>query len=144
MTPKIRILVVDDDEVDCMTAKQTLAGSPLPVKFEVETAGTMAKGVDKLKKGRFDVALFDLGLPDSAGLRQSKARSRRQEKSQIVVLTGLADDQTGISAINLGATDYLVKGPAIASMLGRTLLYALERKKVERKLKECSPPKRTW
>ena len=50
MTPKIRILVVDDDEVDCMTAKRTLAGSPLPVKFEVETAGTMAKGVDKLKK----------------------------------------------------------------------------------------------
>ncbi len=33
-----------------MTAKRALANSPLPVKFEVETASTMAKGVDKLKK----------------------------------------------------------------------------------------------
>jgi hypothetical protein len=51
MTPKIRILVVDDDEVDCLSAKKALAGSPFPVKFEVETAGTMANGIDKLKKG---------------------------------------------------------------------------------------------
>ena len=50
-TPKIRVLVVDDDEVDCLTAKRALADSPLPVKFEVETASTMAKGVDKLKEG---------------------------------------------------------------------------------------------
>jgi len=57
-----------------------LANSPLPVKFEVETAGTMAKGVDKLKKGRFDVALFDLGLPDSAGLETVKGRFRRLGK----------------------------------------------------------------
>jgi hypothetical protein len=49
-----------------------LANSPLPVKFEVETAGTLAKGIDKLAHGRFDVALFDL--------RRSKERSRRQER----------------------------------------------------------------
>ncbi|MGA2322776.1 MAG: hybrid sensor histidine kinase/response regulator [Sedimentisphaerales bacterium] len=137
MTPKIRILVVDDDEVDCLTAKRALADSPLPVKFEAETAGTMAKGVDKLKKGRFDVALFDLGLPDSNGLETVKGAVSAAGEIPIVVLTGWADDQTGILAINLGATDYLVKGPTIESMLGRTLLYALERKKVERKLKEA-------
>ncbi|MGA2677837.1 MAG: hybrid sensor histidine kinase/response regulator [Sedimentisphaerales bacterium] len=137
MTPKIRILVVDDDEVDCLSAKKALAGSPLPVKFEVETAGTMATGIDKLKRELFDVALFDLGLPDSSGLDTVKGALSAAGEIPVVVLTGLADDQTGISAINLGATDYLVKGPAIANMLGRTLLYALERKKVERKLKEA-------
>jgi signal transduction histidine kinase len=137
VTPKIRILVVDDDEVDCLSAKRALANSPLPVKFEVETAGTMANGVDKLKNGRFDVALFDLGLPDSEGLETVKGAVSAAGGIPVVVLTGLADDQTGISAINLGATDYLVKGPAIASMLGRTLLYALAHKKVERKLKEA-------
>ncbi len=137
MTPKIRVLVVDDDDVDCMTAKRALANSPLPVKFDVETVSTMAKGVDKLKKGRFDVALFDLGLPDSTGLDTVKGAISAAGEIPVVVLTGLADDQTGISAIDLGATDYLVKGPAIESILGRTLLYALERKKVEHKLKEA-------
>jgi signal transduction histidine kinase len=137
VTPKIRILVVDDDEVDCLSAKRALANSPLPVKFEVETAGTMAKGIDKLKRGLFDVALFDLGLPDSEGLETVKGAVSAAGEIPVVVLTGLADEQTGISAIKLGATDYLVKGPAIESMLGRTLLYAMERKKVERKLKEA-------
>ena len=137
MTPKIRILVVDDDDVDCLSAKRALAGSPLPVKFEVETAGTMAKGIDKLKRGLFDVALFDLGLPDSSGLETVKGAVLAAGEIPVVVLTGLADDQTGISAIELGATDYLVKGPAIENMLGRTLLYAMEHKKVERKLKEA-------
>jgi signal transduction histidine kinase len=134
---KIRVLVVDDDDVDCMTAKRALADSPLGVVFEVETARTMSGGIDKLKHGRFDVALFDLGLPDSAGLETVNGALSAAGEIPIVVLTGWADDQTGISAIDLGATDYLVKGPAIESMLGRTLLYALERKKVARKLKEA-------
>jgi signal transduction histidine kinase len=134
---KIRVLVVDDDDVDCMTAKRALAESPLGVVFEVETTRTMASGIDKLKHGRFDVALFDLGLPDSAGLETVKGAVSAAEEIPVVVLTGWADDKTGISAIDLGATDYLVKGPAIESMLGRTLLYALERKKVARKLKEA-------
>jgi signal transduction histidine kinase len=136
-TLKIRILVVDDDEVDCLAAKRALADSPLPVTFEVETASTMAKGVDKLKKGRFDVALFDLGLPDSAGLETVKGAVSAAGEVPVVVLTGWADDQTGISAIGLGATDYLVKGRGIENMLGRTLLYAMEHKKVERKLKDA-------
>jgi signal transduction histidine kinase len=136
-TPKIRILVVDDDEVDCLSVKRALADSPLPVTFEVETAGTMANGVDKLKKGRFDAALFDLGLPDSAGLETVKGAVSAAGEVPVVVLTGWADDQTGISAIGLGATDYLVKDRGIENMLGRTLLYAMEHKKVERKLKDA-------
>ncbi len=137
MTPKIRILVVDDDEVDCMTAKRALASSPLPVKFEVETAGTMAKGINKLKREPFDVVLFDLRLPDSNGLETVEGALSAAGEIPVVVLTGWADEQTGVSAINLGAMDYLVKGPAIESMLPRTLLHALERKNVERKLKEA-------
>ncbi len=132
--PKIHILVVDDDEVDCLSAKRTLAETPLPVKFEVETASTLAKGIEKLKQRQFDVTLFDLGLPDSNGLETVKNAVNAAGEIPVVVLTGWADDQTGILAINLGATDYLVKGPAIDSMLGRTLLYAMERKKVEKKL----------
>jgi signal transduction histidine kinase len=134
---KIRVLVVDDDDVDCMTAKRALGESPLGVIFEVETARTMSAGIDMLKRGRFDVALFDLGLPDSAGIETVKGAVSAAGEIPVVVLTGWADDQTGISAIDLGATDYLVKGPAIESMLGRTLLYAMERKKVAHKLKEA-------
>jgi signal transduction histidine kinase len=137
LKPKIRVLVVDDDAVDCMTAKRALSNCPYPVKFDIDTVGTLSKAVDMFGAGRYDVALFDLGLPDSSGLETVKRAIEAAGDVPVVVLTGLADDQTGLSAIDIGATDYIVKGPSIESMLGRTLLYALERKKVEMKLKEA-------
>ncbi len=91
----------------------------------------------RLSAGRFDVALFDLGLPDSSGLDTVKRAIQAAGDVPVVVLTGLADDKTGLSAIDIGAADYLVKDPSIGGMLGRTLLYAIERKKVEMKLKEA-------
>ena len=137
MKPKIRVLVVDDDTVDCMMAKRALLDCPYPVNFDIETVGTLSKALDELDGGRFDVALLDLGLPDSVGLDTVKRAVEAAGDVPIVVLTGLADDRTGLSAIDIGAADYLVKDPSIGGMLGRTLLHALERKKVELKLKEA-------
>jgi signal transduction histidine kinase len=141
MKPKIRVLVIDDDEVDCMTAKRALLACPYPVKFDIDTAGTLSKGLDKLGSSQYDVALLDLGLPDSTGLDTVKKAIAAADDVPIVVLTGLADDQTGLSAIDIGAADYLVKDPSIGGMLGRTLLHALERKKVESKLKKAMEAK---
>jgi len=139
--PKICVLMVDDDEVDYLAAKRALLDCPYPVKFDIETANTLSKAMDKLKRGRFDVVLLDLGLPDSVGLDTVKSAIKAAGDIPIVVLTGLADDRTGLSAIDIGAADYLVKGPSIGNMLGRTLLYALERKKVGLKLKEAMEAK---
>jgi signal transduction histidine kinase len=133
--------MIDDDEVDCLTARRALLNCPYAVKFEIETANTLSKGVDKLGRGRFDVALLDLGLPDSVGLDTVKRAVEAAGDVPIVVLTGLADDRTGLSAIDIGAANYLVKDPSIGGLLGRTLLYAMERKKAELKLKEAMEAK---
>ena len=127
MEPKIRVLVIDDDKVDCMTAKRALGNCPYPVKFEINTAGTLSEALDKLGSSRYDVALLDLGLPDSVGLETVKKAIGEAGDVPIVVLTGLADDRTGLSAIDIGAADYIVKDPSIGGVLGRILLYALER-----------------
>ena len=56
----------------------------------------------------------------------------------IVVLTGTMDKDTGLVAIKNGAMDYLSKGIALEELLVRTILYALERKKAEKKIKEAT------
>jgi signal transduction histidine kinase len=141
MKPKIRVLIIDDDEVDCMAARHALRACPYPVEFESDTAGTLSKALDKLGSGQYDVALLDLGLPDSMGLGTVKKVINTAQDVPIVVLTGLADDQTGLSAIDIGAADYIVKDPSIGGVLGRILLYALERKKAESKLKKAMEAK---
>ncbi|MBN2020337.1 MAG: hybrid sensor histidine kinase/response regulator [Sedimentisphaerales bacterium] len=141
MKTEIRVLVVDDDEVDYRMSKRALLDCPYPVKFDIDTAGTLSQAIARLGAGRYDVALLDLGLPDSTGLDTVKKAIVAAGDVPIVVLTGLADDKTGLSAIDAGAADYLVKDPSISGMLGRTLLHALERKKVELKLKKAMEAK---
>jgi PAS domain S-box-containing protein len=135
MNGEIRVLQVDDDEIDLRLAKRALSKST-QAKFNIDTAGTMADAVTKLKANLYDVCLLDLGLPDSAGIDTVKKVCQANPNIPIVVLTGLEDEQIGLSAIQNGAADYLVKGPAMENSLVRTALYAIERRKVAEKLRE--------
>jgi PAS domain S-box-containing protein len=135
MNGEIRVLQVDDDEIDLRLAKRALSKSTQS-KFNVDTAGTMADAITKIKANQYDVVLLDLGLPDSTGIDTVKKVCQANPNVPIVVLTGLEDEQIGLSAIQNGAADYLVKGPAMENSLVRTALYAIERKKVAEKLHE--------
>jgi C4-dicarboxylate-specific signal transduction histidine kinase len=49
----------------------------------------------------------------------------------VVVLTGLDDQVLALAALHQGAQDYLVKGEAPGSMMGRAIRYAIERKRTD-------------
>ena len=69
MSKKIlNILLVDDNPADCRLAKLTLVKSLQAIEFTVETAGSLAEGLELLGNKRFDLVLLDLGLPDSKGI----------------------------------------------------------------------------
>jgi PAS domain S-box-containing protein len=136
MNGEIRVLQVDDDEIDLRLAKRALAKCTQPIKFVVESVGTLADAVNHLKTSQYDIVLLDLGLPDSNGIDTVKRVCQVNPNIPIVVLTGLEDEQTGLAAIQNGAADYLVKGPAMETSLVRTALYAIERRKVAEKLRE--------
>ena len=55
------------------------------------------------------------------------------------MLTGLAEEKTGLAAVAPGAQDYLVKGRIDPEMLGRAIRYALQRKHAERRPPRCGP-----
>ncbi|MGA2093017.1 MAG: PAS domain S-box protein [Sedimentisphaerales bacterium] len=131
MNGEIRVLQVDDDEIDLRLAKRALSKSTQS-KFNVE----IADAITKIKANQYDVVLLDLGLPDSTGIDTVKKVCQANPNIPIVVLTGLEDEQIGLSAIQNGAADYLVKGPAMENSLVRTALYAIERRKVAEKLRE--------
>jgi len=136
MNGEIRVLQIDDDEIDVRLVKRALAKSTKSAKFVVESASCLADGLNLLKTNHYDVLLLDLGLPDSNGIETVQSASKVNPNIPIVVLTGLENEETGLEAIKNGASDYLVKGPAMETSLVRTALYAIERKKVAEKLYE--------
>jgi len=76
----------------------------------------------------FDVVLLDLTLPDSDGI-ETVIKSTDYFEAPIIVLTG-GDSAEGVATVKHGAEDYLVKDSIDAEVLGRSINYAIERKKL--------------
>jgi signal transduction histidine kinase len=135
-TGQVNILLVDDDPQDRRLVERILARSYAPGPYSVQPASTMSEAVQCLNRGRYDVVLLDLNLPDSNGIDTVQKARQVNSDAIVVVLTGLDDEETGIEAIKKGASDYLVKGKYLASLLVRTIRYSLERRRMEDQLRK--------
>ena len=127
----IHILLVDDDPGDRRLVMLALTKSRQPIQFTVQTAQSVAEALEHLKNNSFDLVLLDLGLPDSRGLETVDRVCQAIPHIPVVVLTVLADEETGVEAIKKGASDYLVKSNYFSDMLVRTIRYSLERKRAD-------------
>lgn len=133
-TAECRVLLVEDDVVDCRQVKLLLAKFTDGVRFHVDTAGTLHEAARCLSNNHCDVVLLDLGLPDSSGLDTIQGAHEISPNVPIVVLTGLDDENVGVQAIRRGAEDYLVKGPSLEHALVRTMRHAIERRRIRETL----------
>jgi len=124
----IKVLLVEDDAIDRKLVELALAGCPQSVEFVIDHAGSISEAVEQLENRKHDVVLLDLMLPDSSGIDTVQRVHEINPRIPIIVLTGLDEEQAGLSAIEKAATDYLVKGQSLDNILVRTILCALARK----------------
>ena len=133
----MNILLVEDNPEDVQAIQDALSNGE-PTAHHFEHAERLSTGLKSLEHGTFDLVLLDLGLPDSKGLATlAKVRARAGEVP-IVILTSSDDSQLALEALKQGAQDYLVKGyvQVYPELLLRSIRYAVERKRTERKEKE--------
>ena len=95
MNDEIKVLQVDDDEIDVRLVKRALSKSTQANKFKMEAASTLAEGIERLGSSAFDIILLDLGLPDSNGIETVQKICQVNSNIPIVVLTGLENEETG-------------------------------------------------
>jgi CheY-like chemotaxis protein len=133
--PHIRVLIIEDDEGDAELIRRFLSKAK-NTYFDTECAALMSSGVDLLGKKDFDVILSDLGLPDSRGVETFVKLHTRYPNIPAIVLTGLDDEDTALSAMQNGAQDYLVKGQIDTGQLVRSIRHAIERQKLMMKLEK--------
>ncbi|MER8015246.1 fused response regulator/phosphatase [Streptomyces griseoluteus] len=124
------VLLVEDDAGDALLVEELVADSAL--KMRLRWVRTMAEAAEVLATERPDCVLLDLHLPDASGLEAVSLVKAHADRVAIVVLTGLAEEQTGLAAVTAGAQDYLVKGRVEPELFGRAVRYAIQRKQAER------------
>jgi two-component system, OmpR family, KDP operon response regulator KdpE len=109
-----RILIVDD-EVPIRRLLQTGLGG---YGYEVETAADGLEAVEKAVAWRPDVIVLDLGLPKLGGLDVCRT-IRGWSSVPIIVLSVRDADQDKITALDMGADDYLTKPFSLGELLAR-------------------------
>jgi PAS domain S-box-containing protein len=139
----INLLLVDDDVVDRRLITKALTRFTPSVQFNIQTAETISKATELLRRDSYDIVLLDLNLPDSSGIDTVQEIHDTDSNVAIVVLTGLPDEKMGLQTIEKGAGDYLVKGKFSGDGLMRAIRYAIERKRPEQKLKKAAKEWRT-
>jgi signal transduction histidine kinase len=124
----IRVLHVEDSRTDTELVRAVLGRSSM-CQFTVEGVSTLEDGLRRLAGdgSRYDVIVLDLHLPDGEGLNAFTRMAAAAGSVPIVVCTASGDDTLGITAVEHGAQDFVVKWSSDPESLGRTLLYAVQR-----------------
>jgi PAS domain S-box-containing protein len=131
---RIRLLLIEDCPADARLIKLMLAQS-WAVNIECDWVDNRTDGIDRLRRGAYDVVLLDLGLPESTGLDTLKGVCRETEVPTLVVMSGSSDEEVALQALHAGAQDYLIKGHVDGAALARSIRYAIGRTQAERALR---------
>ena len=99
------LLLVDDDA----PFLRRLARAMETRGFDIETAGSVAEGIALAKARPPAFAVVDLRLEDGSGLDVVSAIREARADTRIVMLTGYGNLATAVTAVKLGALDYLAK-----------------------------------
>ena len=133
MGPPLRILLVDDDEVDRLAVKRLLRQTRFDATVEERTdrASALTFG-----PGSFDCVLLDYNLPGTDGLEVLHEIRAKGDSVPVIALTGQGDEEVAVALMKAGASDYLNKNSLTAERLERSLRYALaiHRAEEERRL----------
>jgi two-component system, sensor histidine kinase and response regulator len=126
----LRILIVDDDEVDRMAVQRALVKAG--ISLIATEASTYAEAIEQLKTHPFDCTFVDYSLPDRNGLALVKAARRLDVQHPLVVLTGQGDERIAVDLMKAGATDYLTKSQISPTALAQILRNAIRLDRAER------------
>jgi two-component system, response regulator RegA len=111
------LLIVEDDKL----LLQRLARAMETRGFAVTTAESISEGIARLESASPAFAVVDMRLGDGNGLDVISALKRRRPDARAIILTGYGNIATAVTAVKLGAVDYMAK-PVDADDVAAALL----------------------
>ncbi|RZV39550.1 MAG: sigma-54-dependent Fis family transcriptional regulator [Candidatus Acidulodesulfobacterium acidiphilum] len=118
----VSILIVDDD----INYRKILSDFLKNEGYDVDSANSAEEAIDRLEKDFFNIIISDLKLPGKTGIELLKTVKSRSEDIEIIILTAFGSVDSAVSALKIGACDYLVK-PLSLEELSITLKKLVEK-----------------
>ena len=104
-SPRIKVLIAEDEEHLGTILEQFLAGRGHQVTVTRDGKAALAA----LRRESFDVALLDIVMPELDGLEVLRQVREEVTAPEVIIITGNGTIDTAITAMRLGAYDYLSK-----------------------------------
>jgi DNA-binding NtrC family response regulator len=98
-------MVVDDDKYVLDLLDEFLSGEG----YDVATAESGETALEKQQSSPVDIALVDFRLPGIDGLETIRRMGRISAQTVTIIMTGFPTLDSSISALRLGASDYIIK-----------------------------------
>ncbi|MBS1870212.1 MAG: response regulator transcription factor [Actinobacteria bacterium] len=110
-----RVLVVDDEPniVDVIAMALRFEG------FEVESAGTGAEALTKVRDTRPHVMLLDVMLPDMEGFDVARRLGAERARVPIIFLTARDATEDRVRGLTVGGDDYVTKPFSLEELIAR-------------------------
>ncbi|USE02036.1 sigma-54-dependent Fis family transcriptional regulator [Vibrio sp. SCSIO 43133] len=107
------VLVVDDE-----VGMQAILKKALSKGFgQVDTAGSVEEAEQLRINHHYDLIILDINLPGRSGIEWEEAFNDLDRKADVIFMTGYADLEVAISALKLGASDFILKPFNLDQML---------------------------
>ena len=100
-----RILVVDDEEINCEFMFEILSHQG----YETKTALNGFDALKLIKDNFFHIVLSDLKMPEMSGVELLRQLKELSPQTVGIIFTGYATIETAVEAIKAGAYDYITK-----------------------------------
>lgn len=129
----VRVLLIDDDRDDYLLTRDLFAEIP-GGRYQLDWASDYDSGLAALVRGEHDVYLLDFRLGQKTGLDLLAEARQNGNSGPVILLTGQSQWEVDLAAMEQGAADFLEKGRLDATLLERSIRYALQQRRYEAEL----------
>jgi len=100
-----RLLIVDDEE----TIRDLLVEGLGDEGFKCATSNNAGEALAMAGREVFDLVLSDIDMPGGSGVQLLQDLKKMNPDLDVIMVTGVVDIETAVSAIRMGASDYVTK-----------------------------------
>src|SRR5450830_242000 len=124
MPTPIRVLLVDADEEGVVLMRGLIAGMAAPA--DVERAASFGVGLERMSSHRYDVHLVACRLGTKSGVDLLRAYRESGGDGPVILIADEPERAEDLAAMESGAANYLVRDRLDATLLERSIRYAVE------------------